>query len=53
VYVYNSLTQTTDVEILNALDVASGPVASIHLPINSGTTFHGTWVGNKGFQNKG
>lgn len=45
IYVYNSQTQTTDVEILDALCVADGPLATIHLPINSGTTFHGTWVG--------
>lgn len=44
VYVYNSLSQCTDISILNALAVADGPVATIHLPVNAGTTFHGTWV---------
>jgi all-trans-8'-apo-beta-carotenal 15,15'-oxygenase len=44
VYVYNSQTQSTDVQILDANNVSDGPVATIHLPINSGTTFHGTWV---------
>jgi all-trans-8'-apo-beta-carotenal 15,15'-oxygenase len=42
--VYNSQSKTTDLVILDALGVSDGPVATIHLPLNAGTTFHGTWV---------
>lgn len=43
-YVYQSLSKSTDVAIFNAQSIKDGPVATIHLPVNSGTTFHGTWV---------
>ncbi len=43
-YVYNSQTQCSDLVILDAQDLDQGPLATIHLPVNIGTTFHGTWV---------
>jgi carotenoid cleavage dioxygenase-like enzyme len=34
----------SDLAILNALDVAAGPVATLRLPVRVRSTFHGTWV---------
>lgn len=43
-YVYSQITQKTDVVIFNAKCLSDGPICTIHLPLNAGTTFHGTWV---------
>jgi carotenoid cleavage dioxygenase-like enzyme len=34
----------SDLAILDALDVAAGPVATLRLPVRVRSTFHGTWV---------
>ena len=33
-----------DVVIFDAKSLSDGPICTIHLPMNAGTTFHGTWV---------
>jgi len=43
-YVYDNKTNKTDVVIFNAKCLSDGPLCTIRLPINAGTTFHGTWV---------
>jgi carotenoid cleavage dioxygenase len=43
-YVHDSNTQATDVLILEAVDLSSGPIATIHLPQRVPFGFHGNWV---------
>jgi len=43
-HVYDNKTGRTDVVILDARCLNDGPICTIHLPINTGTSFHGTWV---------
>jgi len=34
----------SDLAILDATNIAAGPVAVLHLPVRVRSTFHGTWV---------
>ncbi|MEV6769367.1 carotenoid oxygenase family protein [Nocardia sp. NPDC051030] len=43
-YVYNTETDLSDLVILNASDLAAGPVATIHLPQRVPYGFHGNWL---------
>lgn len=45
-YVFNHVSKKSYFAILDALDVASGPVASIELPQRVPFGFHGVWVPN-------
>ncbi|MBT6179556.1 MAG: carotenoid oxygenase family protein [Deltaproteobacteria bacterium] len=45
-YVFNHSSNKSYLAILNALDVASGPVASVELPQRVPFGFHGVWVPN-------
>lgn len=42
--VYRAATETTDVVVLDATEVAAGPVATIHLPRRIPAGFHGIWL---------
>lgn len=42
--VYRHASDTTDLIILNAEDIAAPPVATIHLPLRIPAGFHGAWV---------
>lgn len=42
--VHRAETDTTDVVVLDATEVAAGPVAAIHLPRRIPAGFHGAWV---------
>lgn len=44
VYVHNAAREATDVQVLSARAVEDGPIATLHLPVHAGLTFHGTWV---------
>jgi carotenoid cleavage dioxygenase len=44
--VYRAATHTTDVVVLDALDLPAGPVATIHLPVRVPAGFHGVWLPN-------
>jgi carotenoid cleavage dioxygenase len=44
--VVNTTTETTDLVLLNAADIAAEPVARIHLPHRIPPGFHGNWVPN-------
>jgi carotenoid cleavage dioxygenase len=46
--VYRHTTHTSDVVILDARDVAAGPVATVHLPTRIPAGFHGAWLGKNG-----
>jgi carotenoid cleavage dioxygenase-like enzyme len=43
-YVYDAAEATSDLVVLAADDLASGPVASVHLPQRVPAGFHGNWV---------
>jgi carotenoid cleavage oxygenase len=43
-YVYDAATDTSDLVVLDALDVAGAPVATVHLPRRVPFGFHGSWV---------
>lgn len=46
--VYRRATDTSDVIVLNACDLAAGPVATVHLPTRIPAGFHGAWLANQG-----
>jgi all-trans-8'-apo-beta-carotenal 15,15'-oxygenase len=41
--VYDSERRASDAVVLDARDLAAGPVCTAHLPVSTGITFHGTW----------
>jgi carotenoid cleavage dioxygenase len=43
-FVYDSESNTSDVVILEAADIETGPIATIHLPVRVPFGFHGNWV---------
>jgi carotenoid cleavage dioxygenase len=43
-YVYDRTRDASDLVVLDALDVAAGPVASVHLPTRVPYGFHGWWL---------
>ena len=43
-YVYDAATESSDLVVLAADDLAAGPVASVHLPQRVPAGFHGNWV---------
>jgi len=43
-FVHDSVTQQTEVPILDARRVADGPICTLRLRENAGITFHGAWV---------
>jgi carotenoid cleavage oxygenase len=43
-YVYDAATDTSDLVVLDALDVAGAPVATVHLPRRVPFGFHGSWI---------
>jgi carotenoid cleavage dioxygenase-like enzyme len=42
--VYRRATDTSDVVVLDAGDIAAGPVATVHLPTRIPAGFHGAWL---------
>ncbi|MEA3119653.1 MAG: hypothetical protein QOI13_2923, partial [Paraburkholderia sp.] len=46
--VYRRATDTSDVVVLDARDLAAGPVATVHLPTRIPAGFHGAWLANEG-----
>lgn len=44
VHVYDSQEQRSKIAILDSMGISDGPVATLHLPIAMGTTFHGSWL---------
>ena len=42
-HVYDPGREATDTVVLDARDLAAGPLFTAHLPINAGVTFHGAW----------
>ncbi|KVE36403.1 carotenoid oxygenase family protein [Burkholderia sp. TSV86] len=45
--VYRHAADTTDVVVLDAGDLAAGPVATVHLPTRIPAGFHGAWLANE------
>jgi carotenoid cleavage dioxygenase len=43
-YVYDAARDTSDLVVLDALDVAGAPVATVHLPRRVPFGFHGSWI---------
>ena len=43
--VYRAATDTSDLIVLDAQDITSGPVATVHVPRRVPFGFHGNWVG--------
>ena len=43
-YVYDASRDRSDLVVLEATDVARGPVATVHLPARVPYGFHATWV---------
>ena len=43
-YVYDEREQRSDVEVLDAQNVAAGPLCSIRLPVRVPLGFHATWI---------
>lgn len=43
-FVYDRTTDTSQLVVLDALDVARGPVATVQLPVRVPYGFHGAWV---------
>jgi carotenoid cleavage dioxygenase len=43
-FVYDSARDRSDLVVLDATDVAKGPVATVHLPARVPYGFHATWV---------
>ncbi|WP_116141765.1 carotenoid oxygenase family protein [Trinickia diaoshuihuensis] len=44
--VYRHTTATSDVVVLDARDIAAGPIATVHLPTRIPSGFHGQWLDN-------
>ena len=44
-FVHDGRRRGTNVVVLDAQRVPDGPVATLRLPVNAGSTFHGCWVG--------
>jgi all-trans-8'-apo-beta-carotenal 15,15'-oxygenase len=42
-HVYDPAREATDAVVLDARDLAAGPLCTAHLPVNAGLTFHGAW----------
>lgn len=42
-HVYDPARRATDAVVLDARDLAAGPLCTAHLPVSTGMTFHGTW----------
>ncbi len=42
-YVYRPSTDTSDLVVLDAADVAAAPIATVHLPVRVPNGFHGNW----------
>lgn len=42
--VYRAASDTTDVVILDALDISAGPIGTVHLPRRIPAGFHGIWL---------
>jgi all-trans-8'-apo-beta-carotenal 15,15'-oxygenase len=42
-HVYGPGREATDTVVLDARDLAAGPLFTAHLPVNAGLTFHGAW----------
>ena len=40
---YDPARRASDAVVLDARDLAAGPVFTAHLPVNTGVTFHGAW----------
>lgn len=47
-YVIDTASETTDLVILDAADIAAPPVASVHIPHRIPPGFHGNWLGDLG-----
>lgn len=45
--VHRGASDTTDVVILDAIDIAAGPVATVHLPRRIPAGFHGIWLADR------
>jgi carotenoid cleavage dioxygenase len=43
-YAWNRTRGASDLLVLDALDLAAGPVAAVELPVRVPYGFHGTWV---------
>ncbi len=43
-FVHDAVTDTSALEIIDATDMAAGPVAEIKLPVRVPTGFHGSWI---------
>lgn len=43
-FAHDRTTDTSHLAILDALDVAAGPVTRIHLPVRVPYGFHGLWL---------
>ena len=43
-YVIDAASETTDLVILDAADIAKPPVASVHIPHRIPPGFHGNWL---------
>ena len=43
-YAWDRARGASDLLVLDALDLAAGPVARVHLPVRVPYGFHGTWV---------
>jgi carotenoid cleavage dioxygenase len=44
--VYRHTTATSDLVVLDARDIAAGPIATVHLPTRIPAGFHGQWLDN-------
>ena len=47
-YVYDAATERSDLVVLDADDIARGPIASVHLPTRVPYGFHGSWLAEPG-----
>jgi len=45
--VHRAVSDTTDVVVLDALDLAAGPLATVHLPRRIPAGFHGIWLADR------
>jgi len=43
-YVYDAARDASDLAILDATDLAKGPIARVHLPRRVPNGFHGSWI---------
>ncbi|WP_121492693.1 carotenoid oxygenase family protein [Cupriavidus plantarum] len=46
--IYRCATDTSDVVVLEASNIAAGPVATVHLPTRIPAGFHGAWIADDG-----